>query len=117
MKLDKKAIAKRLRIFGKARFGTIKKFAEALDMKPPALQSAYLNARSLPGSVMIPKLIKYGLNIKWLYWEEGEMYDMEEISGSDILEKQMDELVDKAETIKNFFNPSKKGGSSKSTTD
>ncbi len=44
----------------------MKRFAEALDMNPSTLYSGYLNGRSLPGPVLIVKLIDLGCNINWL---------------------------------------------------
>jgi hypothetical protein len=66
MKLNKKEVALNLRLFGYKRFGTMKKFAEALDMNPSTLYSGYLNGRSLPGPVLLVKLIDLGCNINWL---------------------------------------------------
>lgn len=66
MKLNKKEVAQNLRLFGYKRFGTMKKFAEALDMNPSTLYSGYLNGRSIPGPVLLVKLIDLGCNINWL---------------------------------------------------
>ena len=66
MKLNKKEVAQNLRLFGYKKFGTMKKFAEALDMNPSTLYSGYLNGRSLPGPVLLVKLIDLGCNINWL---------------------------------------------------
>jgi hypothetical protein len=66
MKLNKKEVAQNLRLFGYKKFGTMKKFAEALDMNPSTLYSGYLNGRSIPGPVLLVKLIDLGCNINWL---------------------------------------------------
>lgn len=66
MKLNKKEVAQNLRLFGYKRFGTMKKYAEALDMNPSTLYSGYLNGRSLPGPVLLVKLMDLGCNINWL---------------------------------------------------
>ncbi|MFA5833708.1 MAG: helix-turn-helix transcriptional regulator [Bacteroidota bacterium] len=66
MKLNKKEVAQNLRLFGYKRYGTMKKFAEALEMNPSTLYSGYLNGRSLPGPVLLVKLIDLGCNINWL---------------------------------------------------
>ncbi|MDD8016975.1 MAG: helix-turn-helix transcriptional regulator [Bacteroidota bacterium] len=66
MKLNKKIVAQNLRLFGYKRFGTMKKFAEALDMNPSTLYSGYLNGRSIPGPVLLVKLMDLGCNINWL---------------------------------------------------
>ncbi|MFZ4621369.1 MAG: helix-turn-helix domain-containing protein [Bacteroidota bacterium] len=74
MKLNKKEVAQNLRLFGYKRYGTMKKFAEALDMNPSTLYSGYLNGRSLPGPVLIVKLIDLGCNINWLLTSRGTPY-------------------------------------------
>jgi hypothetical protein len=66
MKLNKKEVSLNLRLFGYKKFGSMKKFAEALDMNPSTLYSGYLNARSLPGPSLLVKLIDLGCNINWL---------------------------------------------------
>lgn len=66
MRLNKKEVALNLRLFGYKRYGTMKSFAEALDMNPSTLYSGYLNGRSLPGPVLLVKLIDLGCNINWL---------------------------------------------------
>ena len=63
---DKKEVAKKLRAFGAHRFGTMKNFAAALDMNPVTLHSGYLNSRSLPGPMLLVKLIHLGCDIHWL---------------------------------------------------
>lgn len=71
MKLNKKEVAQNLRLFGYKRYGTMKKFAEALDMNPSTLYSGYLNGRSLPGPVLLVKLIDLGCSINWLLTSRG----------------------------------------------
>jgi hypothetical protein len=63
---DKKEVAKKMRSFGASRFGTMKEFAEALGMNPVTLHSGYLNSRSLPGPVLLVKLMHLGCDIHWL---------------------------------------------------
>ena len=77
MKLNKKEVAQNLRLFGYKRYGTMKKFAEALDMNPSTLYSGYLNGRSLPGPVLIVKLIDLGCNINWLLTSRGTPFLIE----------------------------------------
>ena len=71
MNLNKKEVAQNLRMFGYKKFGTMKKFAEALDMNPSTLYSGYLNGRSLPGPLLLVKLIDLGCNINWLLTSRG----------------------------------------------
>ncbi len=52
----------KLRQFGATRFGSMKAFAEALGMKPPALQG-YLNGSRTPGRSVIGKLHKLGFDV------------------------------------------------------
>ena len=71
MNLNKKEVAQNLRMFGYKKFGTMKKFAEALDMNPSTLYSGYLNGRSLPGPQLLVKLIDLGCDINWLLTSRG----------------------------------------------
>lgn len=66
MKLNKKEIANNLRLFGYKRYSSMKKFADALDMNPSTLYSGYLNGRSIPGPVLLVKLMKLGCDMHWL---------------------------------------------------
>ncbi len=63
---DKKEVAKKMRAFGAAHFGTMKDFAAALGMNPVTLHSGYLNSRSLPGPALLVKLMHLGCDIGWL---------------------------------------------------
>jgi len=77
MNLNKKEVAQNLRLFGYKKFGTMKKFAEALEMNPSTLYSGYLNARSLPGPALLVKLIDLGCNINWLLTSRGTPFQGE----------------------------------------
>jgi len=61
-----KQIAKRLKIWGKQHFGTMKKMAEILDVSYGVLRSSYLNGRNLPGAKILMDLAKHGCDINWL---------------------------------------------------
>lgn len=87
MKLNKKEVAQNLRLFGYKRYGTMKKFAEALDMNPSTLYSGYLNGRSLPGPVLLVKLIDLGCSINWLLTSRGTPYTDETASQSTAVEE------------------------------
>jgi hypothetical protein len=63
---NKKEVARKLRIFGLEKFGSIKGFAAALGMNPVTLHSGYLNSRSLPGAGLLVKLMYLGCDIHWL---------------------------------------------------
>jgi len=71
MTLNKKEVAQNLRLFGYKKFGTMKKFAEALGVNPSTLYSGYLNGRSLPGPLLLVKLIDLDCNINWLLTSRG----------------------------------------------
>lgn len=58
-------IGDRLKDFGIKRFGDVKKFAEALGMKPPSLYN-YFNNESKPGAEFLLKLIELGCDVDWL---------------------------------------------------
>jgi hypothetical protein len=64
--LDKTAVAARLREFGIRKFGTIRRFANALDLRQSNLSSNYLSGRSLPGAEILIKLDELGCDIVWL---------------------------------------------------
>lgn len=90
MKLNKKEVSQNLRLFGYKRYGTMKKFAEALDMNPSTLYSGYLNGRSLPGPVLLVKLIDLGCNINWLLTSRETPFIHEEInSGKNVDEDSL----------------------------
>lgn len=61
-------IGEKLRVWGTAKFGNIKLFAEALEMQPPSLQ-AYLNGSREPGTGILRRLQKLGCDIGWLLSE------------------------------------------------
>ena len=92
MKLIKKQVAQNLRLFGYKRFGTMKKFAEALDMNPSTLYSGYLNGRSLPGPVLLVKLIDLGCNINWLLTGRENPFADEEKQRINLLEEEVTRL-------------------------
>lgn len=101
MTLNKKDVAKNLRLFGYKKFGTMKKFAQALNMNPSTLYSGYLNGRSLPGPVLLVKLLNLGCNINWLLTGretpiQGEE-EKEYIAG---LEKELNMLKDSNTMLK-----------------
>jgi transcriptional regulator with XRE-family HTH domain len=56
---------KRIRRFGLKKFGSIKEFAEAMDMSPSNLQ-AYLQKRRQPGTPILKRLSELGCDIDWL---------------------------------------------------
>lgn len=59
------SIGNRIREFGNSRFRTLKEFAEALDMKPPSLQS-YLSGKREPGARILAKLYVLGCDVNWV---------------------------------------------------
>ncbi len=115
MKLNKKEVAQNLRLFGYKRFGTMKKFAEALDMNPSTLYSGYLNGRSIPGPVLLVKLIDLGCNINWLLTSRETPYTNTE---KEFLKKNDKENVEPRSPLPSapvssnvFINPKKTNGS------
>ena len=96
MELDKKAISQRLREFGNEHFVSIVAFAEALGVGPATLKSSYLNGRSLPGSPMLHKLMELGLEIRWLFYgDEG----VDEIQRIIELQHRIIQLEEKNRTL------------------
>jgi transcriptional regulator with XRE-family HTH domain len=72
MCMDESTIESRMRDFGTLACGSLKEFAEALQMKPPALQS-YLSGRSKPGYPIMQRLHLLGCNLNWLISGNGSM--------------------------------------------
>lgn len=64
--MSKTIISKRLRRFGKVKFGTMAAFAAELGMSPSALNASYLSGRSMPGGEIMLKLLLMGCDINWL---------------------------------------------------
>jgi len=58
-------IGDRIRDFGLKKYYSIKKFAEALEVKPPNLQK-YLNNKMFPGTPLLLKLESMGCDLNWL---------------------------------------------------
>jgi hypothetical protein len=79
--LDKKQVAGNIRRFAYFKYGSIKKLAEALDMNPVTLHSGYLNSRSLPGPVLLFKLMNAGCNLSWLFTGKGHPVDTNQNHG------------------------------------
>ena len=95
-KSDKKLIAAKLRAFGDAKFNRIKDFAEALGMSDSALQSSYLNGRSIPGGEILAKLNKLGCDINWLLSDQVDYSNISTImSGSNQNEPPVPYMSDK----------------------
>lgn len=69
--LNNAEIGKRLREFGKDRFGAMEKFAAALEMTPQSLNN-YLKGLRLPGAKIISKLKKLGCDTDWLLLNKEE---------------------------------------------
>jgi transcriptional regulator with XRE-family HTH domain len=66
MEINKAEVANRLKQWAAAHYKMYKDMADDLDMTPQALQSSYLNGRSLPGAEILIKLQNLGLDITWL---------------------------------------------------
>lgn len=88
-------LGEKIRYFGDQKFGSIKKYAEALDMKPPSLQK-YLNGDREPGTGILKKLLNLGCDINWLLEESpGMVKDKRESFGAsdkDIIRSQQEEI-------------------------
>lgn len=59
------SIGERLKYFGVNKYGSVKKFADALEWHSSNLYD-YFNDNSMPGAPMLIKLIEMGCNIEWL---------------------------------------------------
>lgn len=71
--IDKKAVAYRLKQFLTSKFSSIDEAGEALGTTGNTLRTTYLNGNSLPGSLLLYKLLLIGCDIKWLL--SGEVSD------------------------------------------
>ncbi len=69
--MEKQDVAARLVRFGEARWGSVKDFAEALDMSTNALNTGYLSGRSVPGAVVLERLFRNGCSTDWLLFGVG----------------------------------------------
>jgi transcriptional regulator with XRE-family HTH domain len=61
----------KLGFWGKKKFGTYVKFAEALEISPSNLQR-YLNGEQKPGYKIFLKLHEFGCDLHWLMDPDGE---------------------------------------------
>ena len=97
-------IADRLRAFGDANFASIKAFALAMEMSPPALQN-YLRGKSEPGTPVLLRLINLGCDINWLLTGEiegaGPCSDQEKIKE---LEEEVESLRNRITAISELSN-------------
>jgi transcriptional regulator with XRE-family HTH domain len=66
-------VGEKLRLFADSNFASLSDFAKLLDMKPSVLQY-YLRDKRKPGTPIIQKLIKIGVNASWLLANESEHY-------------------------------------------
>lgn len=95
----KQEIGSRLREFGEVHFASMKKFAEALDMRPQNL-GAYLAGERVPGNKMEAKLRAMGCDIIWLQHgatktEMQHRFDVmvQKIKGREITDKELEILA------------------------
>ena len=100
--LDEKinrGIGNRIRVFGKKKFGTLKKLAEAMQISPQQLQQ-YLSGKREPGSKILIKLLRLGCDINWLLGAS-ETYESYKIYK---LEKEIKEAHESLEQISKIIN-------------
>ena len=69
--MNKQEVALRLRRFGTTCCGTMRAFAQELDMTPAALSSSYLSGRSIPGGEILAKCFLLGCDVNWLLFGIG----------------------------------------------
>ena len=97
MELDKKIVAKRIKKWANSNFSTLKEMAEKTGISYNALQSTYLNAKSLPGTNILAKLSKHGLDINWLLSEDAPIPST--VNEQDIIYK-VDQLKSELQTLR-----------------
>lgn len=84
-------IGEKLRDFGISRFGSIKEFAEALDMSPPNLQQ-YLRGDREPGSPILQKLSELGCDLNWLLSDKKNTDNVKVVSEGKVKYLSLDEF-------------------------
>lgn len=65
-KIDKKAVAERLRVFIKGREISVDNFGELIGVTGNTIRTTYLSGRSLPGAEFLFNLSTIGCDITWL---------------------------------------------------
>jgi transcriptional regulator with XRE-family HTH domain len=88
----------KLRSFGESKFGSIRAFAEAMEMKPPSIQK-YLSGESMPGFFIMQRLAKHGCDINWLVDEEDER-SFEQLEKDKTIKKIADTYYQDAWTVR-----------------
>lgn len=84
-------IGEKLRDFGISRFGSIKEFAEALDMSPPNLQQ-YLRGDREPGTPILQKLSELGCDLNWLLSDKKNTDNVKVVSEGKVKYLSLDEF-------------------------
>ncbi len=88
----------KLRAFGEGKFGSIKAFAEALEMKPPSIQK-YLAGESMPGFFILQRLVKYGCDVNWLLSDDDNR-SYEQLTEEKIIREVAKTYQDSSYTVK-----------------
>lgn len=108
-------IGKRLSDFAKQKYGTIKALAEAIDVRPQALNT-YIHDKSKPGNALQQKLRAAWCDIEWLM--TGQKKDetgsvVKKLSNEQevyirVLESEVKYLREKVATYEEYLNFAKK---------
>ncbi len=108
MKLNKKQIGKRMKIFGLSKFDNLKDFAKAVETSPTTLSGTYFNGRSLPGGKLIAHLILHGCDVNWLFFGEKNKQP-----NNDIINQKLNILFDICQGIQGEIKGKRNGISKK----
>lgn len=108
-------IGKRLSDFAKKNYGTIKALAEAIDVRPQALNT-YIHDKSKPGNALQEKLRAVGCDIEWLMTGEKKEQSanvVKKLSSEQdvyirVLETEVKYLREKVATYEEYLNFAKK---------
>jgi len=93
----------KMRFWGKQKYGKLKDFADALEIKQPDL-TAYLNNEVVPGGNLLRRLHKLGCDINWLLSEDvGTIHEPTATYGDNLyIENQrLKNTLEKLKTILN----------------
>lgn len=96
-------VGEKIRHFANTEYGTIKKLAEALNMKHQGLDP-YINNRSAPGMPLLYKLKQLGMNMDYLFTEgmpdtESFMYNQTRPNQMDLIMERLEEYNERLKKI------------------
>jgi hypothetical protein len=105
MEIDKIEVGYRLKDWLNKEFGSVAEACRQLDLSEVSVRTSYLNGQSLPGALIIGKLIEHNCNIPWLLFgeqiKEGDVRKTQAEYKVERLQKVNSDLADDLEVIVN----------------